>query len=109
MATYALHVVNGTKSVLLCRTWAVSRNGEPVMAYPVPFEVGPLSTSETRVPVWPEDFGSFDGAVAEITGEGVRCIVEAPAPTLKKSASSYGVVAVASLLFGLLAIAAAAG
>ena len=47
MATYALHVINGTKSVLLCRTWVVSRNGEPVMAYPVPFEVGPLSTSET--------------------------------------------------------------
>jgi hypothetical protein len=108
VATYALHVVNGTKSVLLCRTWAVSRNGEPVMAYPVPFEVGPLSTSETRVPVWPGDFASFDGAVAEIAGDGVRCIVEAPAPTLKKSASSYGVVAVASLLFGLLAIAAAA-
>ncbi len=101
-------MINGTKSVLLCRTWVVARNGEPVMAYPVPFEVGPLSTSETRVPVWPEDFGSFDGAVAEITGEGVRCIVEAPAPATKRAASSYAVVAVASLLFGLLAIAAAA-
>jgi hypothetical protein len=103
-----LHVVNGTKSVLLCRAWVVSRNGEPVMAYPVPFEVGPLSTSETRVPVWPGDFASFDGAVAEIAGEGVRCIVEAPAPTVRKPASSYAVVAAASLVFGLLAIAAAA-
>jgi hypothetical protein len=93
---------------LLCRTWVVSRNGEPVMAYPVPFEVGPLSTSETRVPVWPSDFTSFDGAVAEIAGEGVRCIVEAPAPTVRKAGSSYAVVAAASLLFGLLAIAAAA-
>jgi hypothetical protein len=101
-------VINGTKSVLLCRTWVVSRNGEPVMAYPVPFEVGPLSTSETRVPVWPGDFASFDGAVAEIVGEGVRCIVEAPAPTVRKAASSYALVAAASLLFGLLAIAAAA-
>ncbi len=100
-------MINGTRSVLLCRTWVVSRNGEPVMAYPVPFEVGPLSTSETRVPVWPSDFTSFDGAVAEIAGEGVRCIVEAPAPTVRK-ASSYAVVAAASLLFGLLAIAAAA-
>jgi hypothetical protein len=103
-----LHVINGTKSVLLCRTWVVSRSGEPVMAYPVPFEVGPLSTSETRVPVWPGDFASFDGAVAEIVGEGVRCIVEAPAPAIKKPASSYALVAAASLLFGLLAIAAAA-
>lgn len=108
VATYALHVVNGTKSVLLCRTWVVSRSGEPVMAYPVPFEVGPLSTSETRVPVWPCDFSSFDGAVAEIVGEGVRCIVEAPAPAARKAASSYALVAAASLLFGLLAIAAAA-
>lgn len=78
------------------------------MASRVPFEVGPLSTSETRVPVWPGDFASFDGAVAEIAGEGVRCIVEAPAPTVKTAASSYAVVAAASLLFGLLAIAAAA-
>lgn len=78
------------------------------MAYPVPFEVGALSTSETRVPVWPRDFASFDGAVAEITGEGVRCIVEAPAPAAYKAASSYAVVAAASLIFGLLAIAAAA-
>ena len=78
------------------------------MAYPVPFEVGPLSTSETRVPVWPGDFASFDGAVAEIVGEGVRCIVEAPAPAVRKAASSYALVAAASLLFGLLAIAAAA-
>jgi hypothetical protein len=108
VATYALHVINGTKSVLLCRTWVVSRNGEPVMAYPVPFEVGPLSTSETRVPVWPGDFASFDGAVAEIVGEGVRCIVEAPAPTVRKATSSYALVAASSLLFGLLAIAAAA-
>ncbi len=103
-----LHVINGTKSILFCRTWAVSRNGEPVMAYPVPFEVGPLSTSETRVPVWPGDFASFDGAVAEITGVGVRCTVEAPAPAVSKAASSYAVVAAASLIFGLLAIAAAA-
>ena len=101
-------MINGTKSVLLCRTWVVSRNGEPVMAYPVPFEVGPLSTSETRVPVWPGDFASFDGAVAEIVGEGVRCVVEAPAPAVRKAASSYALVAAASLLFGLLAIAAAA-
>ena len=108
VATYALHVVNGTHSVLLCRTWVVARNGEPVMAYPVPFEVGPLSTSETRVPVWPGDFASFDGAVAEIAGEGVRCIVEAPAPAIKTAVSSPAVVAIASLFFGLLAAAAAA-
>ncbi len=101
-------MINGTKSALLCRTWVVSRNGEPVMAYPVPFEVGPLATSETRVPVWPGDFAKFDGAVAEIVGEGVRCIVEAPAPTIGKKAFSYALMAAASLIFGLLAIAAAA-
>jgi hypothetical protein len=104
VAIYALRVVNRTSSALICRTWVVSRAGDAVLAYPLSFEVAPLSTSATQVPVWPGDFASFDRAIAEIAGDGVQCIVEAPAPPTVKPQRAYARVAVASCVAGLAAL-----
>jgi hypothetical protein len=104
VAIYALRVVNRTSSALICRTWVVSRAGDAVLAYPLSFEVAPLSTSATQVPVWPGDFASFDRAIAEIIGDGVQCIVEAPVPANVKPQRGYARVAVATVAAGLVAL-----
>jgi hypothetical protein len=107
VATYALRVINRTKSALICRTWIISASGEAVLAYPALFEVEPFSTSATSVPVWPRDFPSFDRAIAEVVGNGVHCIVEAAAPP-PRNHRTRTLIAVASLAAGLVALASAA-
>jgi hypothetical protein len=107
VATYVLRVVNRTQSTLICRTWVVSHGGDAVLAYPVLFEVAPLCTAAMQVPLWPRDFPSFDRAIAEISGEGVQCMVEAPAPAIVKPERLYLRVAVVALAAGLLALGAA--
>ena len=107
VATYVLRVVNRTNAVLVCRTWVVSRAGDTLLAYPVLFEVEPLSTGTTRVPVWPADFPSFERAIAEVAGDGVHCIVEAPAPPRVPPQRRYA--AGGAVLAGFLALAVAAG
>ncbi len=103
VATYVLRVVNRTKALLVCRTWVVSRAGDTLLAYPVLFEVEPLSTAATRVPVWPADFPSFERAIAEVAGDGVHCIVEAPAPPRVRPQRRYA--AGGAVLAGFLALA----
>lgn len=107
-ATYALRVVNRSRSMLVCRTWVVTRKGEAVVAYPVLFEIKPFSTTATEIPLWPRDFDSFDRAVAEVVGEGVHCIVEAAAPAAKAPQRGYAIAAATSLAIGLFAIILAA-
>ncbi len=97
VATYALRVVNRTSSSLVCRTWVLSRAGDAVLAHPLCVEVAPLATTSAHVPVWPGDFASFDRAIAEIAGDGVHCIVEAPSPERKRSRPPYRTAAVLSL------------
>ena len=110
LATYVLRVINRTTSVLFCRTWVVSEGGDPILAYPMLFEVRPLSSGAMRVPVWPGDFPSFDRAVAEIVGEGVECVVDAAAPSaLPGRHAAVLPAAVASLALGLLTVAGVAG
>lgn len=104
VATYMLRVVNRTHSALICRTWVISRAGDAALAYPVLFEIEPLSTNAMQVPVWPGDFGSFDRAIAEIAGEGVQCIVEAPAPARFTPERPYARIAAACVGIGLLAL-----
>ena len=107
VAMYALRVINRTQSLLVCRTWVVSQSGDAVLAYPVLFEVEPLSTAETHVPVWPKDFDSFDRAMVEVVGEGVHCIVEAAAPAIPNLRRTYAVSVAAALFIGALALAVA--
>jgi hypothetical protein len=109
VATYALRVINRTASMLICRTWVVSRTGDAVLAHPILIEVAPLSTSATHVPLWLADFASFDRAIAEIAGDGVHCIVEAPAPVVTMPRRLYGLFALGTVAAVLLAIGAAAG
>jgi hypothetical protein len=109
VATYALRVVNRTASALVCRTWVISRTGDAVLAHPILVEVAPLSTSSSHVPVWPGDFSSFDRAVAEIAGEGVHCIVEAPAPPVLVSRRTYAWLSAATAGVALAAFVAIAG
>lgn len=109
VATYALRVINRTKSALVCRTWVLCNNGEVVLAYPAFFEVEPFSTSETLVPLWPGDFSPFNRAVAEVVGNGVHCVVEAAAPPVRNPSRTYRVIAITSIAAGLCAIMAAAG
>ena len=103
VATYVLRVVNRTSALLVCRTWVVSGAGDTLLAYPVLFEVEPLSTGVTRVPVWPADFPSFERAIAEVAGDGVHCIVEAPAPPRVAPQRRYA--AGGAVLAGFLALA----
>jgi hypothetical protein len=109
VATYALRVINRTKSALVCRTWVLCSNGEAVLAYPAFFEVEPFSTSETLVPLWPRDFSSFDRAVAEVVGNGVHCVVEAAAPPVCNMARTYRRIAAVCLAVGVVALTAVAG
>jgi len=108
VAMYALRVVNRTKAVLVCRTWVVSREGDAMLAYPVSFEVEPLSTSATQVPVWSKDFPSFDRALAEVAGDGVHCLVEAAVPPRRQPRLTYARLAAACLMAGTLALGSAA-
>lgn len=106
IATYALRVVNRTASALVCRTWIVSRAGDASPASPLLVEVGPLATSLAHVPVRSDDFGSVDRAIAEIAGDGVHCIVEAPSPVAGRKRRSY-LVGSAISLAGLFLLGAA--
>ncbi len=106
---YALRVINRTTSALVCRTWVLSRDGDAVLAYPLLFEVAPLCTNTTEIPVWPSDFASFDRAIAEVAGDGVHCIVEAAAPARRgspRSRAAFAVVSLVAVMSALLAIAA---
>lgn len=109
VATYALRVINRTKSALVCRTWILGESGEPILAYPTFFQVDPYSTDETRVPVWPKDFPSFERAIAEVAGNGVHCIVEAAAPAQPKLGRLYAALAGGCVAAGLLAVLASIG
>ncbi len=102
-----LRVINRSKSALVCRTWVLS-DQEPILAYPVLFEVAPYCTSSTEVPVWPRDFPAFERAIAEVVGDGVHCIVEAAAPPQYKRARTHALVASALLAAGVLSVALAA-
>jgi hypothetical protein len=108
VAIYALRVVNRTTTALICRTWVVSREGDAMLAYPVSFEVEPLSTSATQIPVWPKDFPSFDRALAEVAGDGVHCIVEAAVPPRPQPRVTYARMVAACFMTGMLALGAAA-
>jgi len=108
VATYALRVINRTKTPLVCRTWLVSRDGEAHCGDAAVFEAAPLSTSLTQIPIRPSDFPAFDHAVAEVAGEGVHCFVEAAAPQRRLPHRAYAFVAGLALLLGIAALAAAA-
>lgn len=108
VATYALRVVNRTTSSLICRTLVVSRRGDAVLAHPIFVEVAPLSTSVAQLPVWTADFHSFDRAVAEIAGDGVHCIVEAPAPERPRTRRTLALLAAATAIAGGILLASAA-
>lgn len=109
VATYALRVINRTKSALVCRTWVLCNDGEAVLAHPAFFEVEPFSTNETLVPVWPRDFSPFDRAVAEVVGNGVHCVVEAAAPPVRNMVRTYRTIAAVCLAAGAVALTAGAG
>jgi hypothetical protein len=97
VGTYALRVVNRTASVLVCRTLIISRAGDAVLASPLFVEVAPQTTACAHVSVWPGDFVSFDRAVADIAGDGVHCIVEAPPPVRTRAPRRYLIAAAVSL------------
>ncbi len=69
-------------------------------------EVQPLATTITQVPMWPRDYASFERAIAEVSGEGVHCLVEAPAPFARKPDRGR-TLAAASLLAGFVALGTA--
>jgi hypothetical protein len=107
VANYALRVVNRTRSALVCRTWIIAHSGDAMLAHPILIEVAPLSASATHVPVWPADFTSFERAIAEIVGDGVHCIVEAPAPASRRPRFTLAMVSAISATAGVLAIVGA--
>jgi hypothetical protein len=104
IAIYSLRVVNATKSALLCSIWIATRNGSTMLAGTTGFEVAPSSTTVTQIPLVPRDYPSFERAIAEIAGDGIHCLVEAPRPVIKKPISKYAIAAAACGLAGVLAL-----
>lgn len=104
IATYSLRVVNTTSATLLCRIWIAARNGSTMLAGPAHFEIAPGSEAATQFPLVLRDYPRFERAIAEIAGDGVHCIVEAPRPALRKPVSAYGLAAAACLLLGFLVL-----
>ena len=103
VALYGLRIVNQSASTLICRIWAVTRSASPVLAYPLHFEIKPFSTTAAQVPVRPREFDSFERAMAEVTGDDVRCLVQSVSlPPPRRGAGS---AAVACGAFALLALA----
>ena len=107
VAIYGLRVINRTKGALVCRTWVLADDGDAVLAHPAFLEVAPLSVGSTIVPLWPRDFDSFHRAIAEVTGDGVHCLVEAAAPPQPKPRRRPYFIAGASVVAGVAAIAMA--
>jgi hypothetical protein len=104
VALYGLRIVNQSASTLICRIWAVTRSASPVLAYPLHFEIKPFSTTAAQVPVRPGEFESFERAMAEVTGDDVRCLVQTV--SLPQSPRrGVGSAAVACGAFALLAVA----
>lgn len=105
VATYALRVVNRTSSALICRTWIISRDGDAAQASPLLVEVAPFATSLAHVPVRSGSFASVDRTIAEIVGDGVHCVVEAPPPLTRVRRSHLGAVAISLAGLFLLGVA----
>ncbi len=105
VAIYSLRVVNRTTSALFCRSLVLSRNGQPVAAYPQLVEVAPLSTTATQITLRTRDFASLDRVVAEVVGSGVQCVVEAAAPPRRKAYGRLGILATLSLVCGIAILA----
>lgn len=95
LAIYSLQVTNFTAATLICRVWAISRNGQATLAYPVLVEVLPDSTLQTEIPVLPAALPPFERAIVEVAGQGVHCLVEAPPPAIQKSRRGYLIAAAA--------------
>jgi hypothetical protein len=108
VALYALRVINHTRCELVCSIWILSRRGELVLANSEPILVNPNATHAARVPVWVEGFPAFDRVLLEVSGEGVHCIVEAPAPRAR-SRNLYAPIAAACVMLGVLALAITLG
>ena len=106
VAIYSLRVVNRATSALRCRSLVLSRNGEPVAAYPQLVEVAPLSSSATQIALRTRDFASFDRVVAEVVGNGVHCLVEAAPPPRRKAYGRLGIFATVSVACGIALLAA---
>lgn len=108
VAIYSLRVYNESSSVLVCRIGVLSNNGDLSLAYPVPVTVEPFSVRSAEVPVWQRDFDSFSQAVAEVAGDGMRCVVEACAPAPKaKPNVSYLTAAGIAMAAGIAALVVA--
>lgn len=108
LAIYALRVINYTTAALVCRVWTISRKGDATLAYPVLVEVLPGSTLQTEIPVLPAAVPPFQRAIAEIAGQGVHCLVEAPSPTIPKRRNGYALASAAAAA-GLLMIVGGLG
>jgi hypothetical protein len=103
VAAYSLQIMNNSSATLLCRVWAVSRIGEAELAYPLAIEVAPFSVKSTNVPVRMDAFDSFERAIAEISGDGVHCTVEAAAPVPRRRRGVHPAFAAAGFALALIA------
>lgn len=110
MAIYSLQVMNYTTRTLACRVWAIAASGKATLAYPVLVNVPPDSSLETEIPVLPATLPRFQRALVEVAGEGVHCLVEAPAPVAPPPQRSdrYAPVA-AAFLAGMTLLGTVAG
>src|ERR1700719_2851017 len=95
VATYTLQITNASHVALICRIWAIACNGEAQLAYPWTTKIEPCSIKSTSIAVRMDAFDSFERAIAEIVGDGVRCTVEAPAPVLRSAKRLYRAIAIA--------------
>jgi hypothetical protein len=84
VAAYSLRVMNSSASAVICRIWAIDEHGVASLGYPLPIEVEPFSVKSADIAIYPNDYLSFERAIAEVLGDGIHCIVEAAAPVRRK-------------------------
>jgi hypothetical protein len=97
--------VNSTGGAAVCRIWAIDGTGSASLAYPVPVEIEAFSVKDAEIAIFPSDYRSFEGAVAEVVGEDLHCVVEASAPVTKKTYALPSMLAASGLASALVAAA----
>jgi hypothetical protein len=102
VAAYSLRIMNSSHCAVICRIWAIDEHGGASLAYPLPIEVEAFSVKSADIAIFPNDYVSFERAVAEILGDGIHCVVEAAAPVTRRKRGISPVIAASGFATALL-------
>lgn len=96
---YALRILNNTTHAARARIYVDAR-GTQIAAYPLDFEVAPLSLRDDIVPVRMDVTGPYDRAIVEVSSPQTCFTVEAPPPPRRSVPwAKWGAAAAIPLIF----------